>query len=243
VVLSSNDVSDASTGVIGSFTATATTDASGNFEVRLLAPTQGARDQSFTYDVLITPTDRNLGLVRDVAVLGAQPAGEVRGQSYLLPLRTSFGGVVQTADGDRVGGAQVHAFVIGGDLGGTLAPAALYARSSDASTDPTGLFDLRLDIGVYDVRIEPPASSGYPWIVERNVAIGGGPAPLSSVFEVSSPVPLTGVARWPDQSPIANAQISACALVENAGVTRSVAVAQAMTDEAGRYSLLLPPRP
>ena len=228
-LFSASRIEDPATGVVGSFQTMATTDANGELVVRLLPG---------TYDVVITPIDRDVGVLHEQRDLHLSASGQI----FQLPPRASLSGTLQTPEGERVAGARVRADARGGDNQGLLPISAAYARSSETQSDATGLFDLRLDVGVYDVVVEPPASSRYPWRLERDVVIGGSSAPVLPL-ELSPPVPLGGMARWPDGTPLAGAEVRACAIVGRDGAERLVAIGRATTDGEGRYTLLLPPRP
>jgi len=234
----SSDVTDPETNIIGSYTATAATDEDGRFSLELL----GHPDAPATYDVVITPSqvEDHLGVRRTERRLGSDASGQL----FTVPPRARFGGTVQTVMGDRMIDARVVAQARGTDDGGDLDPVAFLARSSQTTTDTMGLFDLRLDVGVYDLVIEPPAGTNFPWRIERDVAIGGAEAPITSVYELSHPVPITGVATWlveGEQQPVVDGEVRAYAILESAEGTRTVLVGRATTDATGAYTLLLPP--
>jgi len=234
----SADVTDPVTNIIGSYAATATTDEDGRFSLELL----GHADAPATYDVVITPSqvEDHLGVRRTERRLGSDASGQL----FTVPSRARFGGTVQTVAGDRMIDARVVAQARGTDDGGDLDPVAFLARSSQTTTDTMGLFDLRLDVGVYDLVIEPPAGTNFPWRIQRDVAIGGAEAPLTSVYELSNPVPITGVATWlveGEAQPVVDGEVRAYAILESDEGTRTVLVGRATTDATGAYTLLLPP--
>jgi hypothetical protein len=227
------DVADDTTGVVGSFRTSATTGEGGLFEVELLPG---------TYQVLVTPTDPELGILEQEVIIGGGES--VSGQVFALPERTRLQGIVQTGAGLGMLDARVRAQTRGIDLGGMLPPIARYARSNSALTDLDGRFGFGLDVGVYDLIIEPPAGSNFPWLVQPDQAIGGSDAPLSNVYELENPVTLTGTAVFgmgDDRLPVANGEIRAYAVLETGGGTRAVPIGRTTTDETGHYTLLLPP--
>ncbi len=234
----SNDVTFPDTNFIGSYTATARTDERGHFSVELL----GHPDAPATYDIVVTPNqlEDDLGLLRVERRLGA----DANGQLFTVPARARFGGTVQTVDGMRMLDARVDAQARGSDDDGSLTAAAFLARSNQTVTDPMGLFDLRLDVGFYDLVIEPPTGTGFPWLIQRDVAIGGSEAPLTSIYELDHPLPLSGRVTWDVDGvamPMAEGEIRAYAVVESDAGTRAILVGRATSDADGRYRLLLPP--
>lgn len=235
----SSDVTDPSTNITGTYTATVRTDAAGRFSVDLL----GHAEAPATYEIVVTPSqsESELGVLRTEQRLGS----DANGQLFTVPARARFGGTVQTASGLRMIDARVEARTLGSDRDGTLDAVAFQARSSQTTTDPMGLFDLRLDVGLYDVVIEPPAETNFPWRIQREVAIGGSMAPLGTVYELDNPVPITGVASWlvaGAHQPVAEGEVRAYAVIEAPdGSVRAVLVGRTTTDASGAYTLLLPP--
>lgn len=243
VQFTANDIVDPTTGVIGAYTTTVFTNADGAFaDVPLFGTAEGVDPPN--YEIVITPsqTDDALGVLREGRILGSSAAGQL----FTVPNRARLNGTVQTVDGLRMTNALVVSRPRGGDRDGTLERVAFFARSSNTVTDPDGLFDLPLDIGLYDIVVEPPMGSGFPWRIDRDVAIGGSGAPRP-VYELAHPVPITGVATWgidgPDGHPIpvANGEIRAYGLVDDGAGVRAVEVGRATTDTNGSYMLLLPP--
>lgn len=236
LTLSSRDVVDHATGAIGTFRATVTTRAEagleGIFSVQLLPG---------TYEVIVTPTDRELGVVRETVRLDPDGRNEVLGQVFQVPARARYGGRVQTAGALPMLNALVRGQARASTHEGTLADVAIYARSSEAMTDPDGQFNLPLDIGLYDVVVEPPSGTNWPWAIQRNVAIGGADALLTSVIELGAPVPVRGRATFADGRAVAGAEVRAYALVAEGSGTRAIQIGRARTDTEGQYTLLLPP--
>lgn len=239
------DVLDETTQVLGSFRAMVATREEpgheGEFEVQLLRG---------TYDVVITPTSPDLSVLRDPAVR-IDPEGtpdpdrpaEVLGQTFQVPARARYGGWVQTFDAEPMINAQVRAQARASTRNGLLSDVAVYARSSEALTDPDGRFNVPLDIGLYDIVVEPPSGTSWPWAIERDVAIGGTgtDAVRGAVIELSPPVPLAGRALFPGDLPVAGAEIRAYGMVDlEDGSTRAIQIGRAQSDEEGRFTLLLP---
>lgn len=247
ITLVSDDVFANLSQETASFRTTATTDADGQFSVQLLPG---------NYDVIISPPasmgtgDPSMVAVasRDFGVLVQQNVhidatnSVIRGQLFTVPLRAHLGGDVETADERPVSGATAQATALGRSVVGGD-PAAPYNRSSDTLTDAHGLFDLRLDVGVYDLAVKPPMGSGFPWVVEPGWWTSEPGAVVNEHFEIGSPVPLRGVVRDADGAALPGAEVKAYAVVEDPpGELRSVAVARSVTDSDGSYELLLPPR-
>jgi hypothetical protein len=235
LTLTARDVVDHTTGAIGTFRATVTTDEAreGEFRVHLLPG---------TYEVVVTPTRTDLGVIRETVRLDPGGRSEVLGQVFQVPARARYGGRVQTLDALPIGEARVRGLARASTFDGALSNVAIYARSSEAMTDPDGQFHLPLDIGLYDVVVEPPSGTHWPWALQRDVAIGGADAVLTSVIELAAPVPLSGRATFVGGRPVAGAEVRAYALVREASGTRTIEVGRARTDADGRYTVLLPSR-
>lgn len=240
----STNIVDPATGVVGFYTTTVFTDVDGAFtDVPLLGTVEGVPEPP-TYEVVITPSqnDDGLGVLREERRLGLTAAGQL----FTVPRRARFGGIVQTVDGLGMIDARVVSRPRGGDRGGTLQPVAFFARSNNTTTDPDGLFDLPLDIGFYDVVIEPPMGTNFPWRIERDVAVGGG-GPRTSIYNLEHPIPVTGVITWAvddtlgNAVPVAGGEVRAYGIVEDDRGVRAVLIGRTITDETGAYTLLLPP--
>lgn len=225
------NVLDDETQVLGSFRAMATANETGAFTVQLLPG---------TYDVVITPSGTEHGVVRETVDLSETSAAMVSGQVFEVPRRARFQGTVQTPLGEPVGGAQARGLSRGSTRAGELPEVARYARSSDAVSDTNGNFALPLDIGLYDVVVEPPRGSGWPWALRRDVAIGAAGDSFRYPIELAVPVPLSGRATFADGAPVAMGEVRAYAILEDG---RALQVGRAQTDAEGRFTVLLPPSP
>ena len=242
----STDVFDETTGVTGSFRATAASDSDGRYGVRLVPG---------TYDVIVTPPDEvptadgdgtmpsPYGVVVEQGIEIRLPAmgGELVGQTFEVPARASVGGQVLTSTGEQVTGATVQAIALGRP-GATAA--AQYNRSGDATTDATGQFTMRLDFGTYDIAIKPAPESGFSWLVRPGQSFAST-EPITPPYELAAPVPVSGaVVRADSTAPtVAGAEVRAWALIEEEdGTTRAVQIGRTMTREDGTYTLLLPSR-
>lgn len=231
VTFKSQDVFDDTTGVVGSFRTTATTDAEGYFTVNVLPG---------TYEVLVTPTAREVAMSVMTVRVDMTPTREICCQLFPIPERATYGGKIFTHDMREMAGATVQAIALGWP-GETLSPAARFNRSTDAVSDPTGQFELRLDEGTYDLLVKPPAESGFPWIVRRELVIGASSRPIHDVFELAAPVPVDGRVQSSQGTPLVSAEIKAYAIIETHGMPRAIQIGRAITDADGRYRLLLPP--
>ena len=235
LTFTANDVIEDS-GLGGSFSATVESRSEGSdigaFEVTLLAG---------TYEVVITPAEPGLAVIAEELRLTPTASGEpVRGQLFTLPERARFGGTVTTSGGERVPNVSVEAVALGVAEGDEVSPAAVYNRSSETVTDETGLFDLRLDLGRYDVFLKPPAESRYAWVVVPDRAVGSLDATFADVFELAAPVPVRGVVRSSGGAPLEGAEVRVYGRAS--AEERFVELGRARSDETGSYLLLVSPR-
>lgn len=238
LTFASSDVFDETTQVVGSFRTTVATSEEPEHEGEFVAELLPG-----TYDVVITPTSPELGVVRETVRLDPEHGNDVRGQIFLVPERARYGGQVQTFDEQPMNNAQVRAQGRGSTDGGRLPSVAVYARSSQALSDPEGRFVVPLDIGLYDITVEPPAGTSWPWAIRRNVAIGSTAAVLTADVDIGAPVVVSGRAAFAEgMLPSAGTEVRAYGLVEEPdGSPRAVQIGRAQTDAEGQFLLLLPP--
>jgi hypothetical protein len=232
----SNDVVDDTTGVIGSFRTMTTTAEDGTFEVSLLPG---------TYDVLITPSNPTLGIQHEQNVRIDPTTTQLRGQIFAVPNRLLYGGWAQTADATRMFDARIRSHARGSTYEDMLAPVAIYARSNETRTDFEGFFSLPLDVGLYDVVVEPPLGSNWPWEIQRDVPIGASTT-ISNVLQVGAPVPISGTVYYEELSrlPASMALVRAFAILDDGeGSTRTVQIGETTADADGNFTLLLPADP
>jgi hypothetical protein len=117
-----------------------------------------------------------------------------------------------------------------------------YARSTTAVTDDSGRFELAVDVGYFDLSVQPPSQTGFPWIqlLNREVTRTAETTVLAPL-QVRAPVIVSGRVVHED-TPLANALVDAFALVKSAqGERRAVHVGQTTSGEDGSYRLALPP--
>lgn len=230
LTFTSNDVFGVETGLGGSFRATAETDSSGDVVVELLAG---------SYDVVVTPAQSTLAVL-SVTGLTIQPpptGGVLQGQLFVAPERARLGGVVRTPRGEPVTGANLEAIALGTLLEDDV---SRFNRSTEAPLDDEGRFELRLDRGLYDLYLKPPAESGFPWMVVPNRAIGSVDVALADRFDLEAPRPLSGEVLTPEGAPLANAEVRVYGRAP--GEERFVEIGRARTDEVGAYHVWMPAR-
>lgn len=234
VTFVSTDVFDAETGLAGTFRATAETDASGEVLLDLLAG---------TYEAVVTPADGTHAVVA-LDGLRIQPpvtGGVLQGQLFVVPERARFGGTLFTPSGEPVSGLTVEAVALGAAAEASeIGNVARHNRSTEAYLDETGRFELRLDVGTYDLFIKPPPESRFPWVVAPNRQIGSSDLVLADRFDLEAPRPLRGSVTTPEGAPLPNAKVRAFGRMPGTG--RYMELGRARADAEGRYQLLLPTR-
>lgn len=229
----SDDVFDEAVMLRGSFRTSASTEPNGSFEVELLAG---------TYEIVVSPTAGTYAPVADELRITPPMTGEpiVSGQLFITPERAVLGGTVRTASGEAFPGVQLEAVALGIQADDEMPRAAIYNRSSETTSgEIDGLFDLRLDVGVYDVFVKPPSESKYGWLVMPNYTVGSLRT-LANPFEIQPPVPVQGTVRDANGTEIPNAEITV--LGRREGGERFVELGRARADENGFYRVLVSPR-
>ncbi len=234
-----SELRDARTGATGTFRSSPVlTDDAGRFETLLV---------SGTYDVVVRPpaTEGAAGLgVQATRVTLSDAAGEVlEGQAFELPPRFTWGGTVAAPDGRHVSGASLVASARGSYTAGGADLAMLFNRSGATTSDETGAFTLPLDRGLYDLAVKPPAGSGFPWGIVRDLEIGATSGNYVRELVLEAPVTLGGTLRGPDDRPVEGAEVRAFAVVEGPDAApRALEIARATSAADGSYLLLLPAR-
>jgi hypothetical protein len=252
ITLRSRTIEHGGTGLLGSFTVQMTSSGraspsgvpssvgcsgsalpEGGFEGRVLPG---------TYDIEIHPVEPGLGVYVGEVIIRAD--ADTLGHVFAMPRRTIVAGQVQRSGSEPVADAQVRALALHLPLADSPSEgldAALLNRTSETTTGESGLFELPLDVGLYDLIIEPPGGSGFPWMVQPDVEIRRAIVePTTEVFEVGAPLAIRGEAFFDDGSPVRHAEISAFAIVGRAGSERSVPIGRAVTEDDGTFLLLLP---
>jgi len=229
-------------GAVASFHASIATSAVpgevGRFEVEVLPG---------TYDVVVTPSGtvcegsactntENLGVLATTVTIDVPLAGRL----FVLPDRARLGGRVLTADGRTMADMPVQAVALQVPLDGDPSVAPLYNRSSASDTDATGRFDVRLDLGAYDLYVKPPAASAFPWVVAPSVEVSMLGETMAASYPLPLPVPVRGVVTTFAGAPLDAAEVRAHAIVTDAAGTRAIVIATATTEVDGTYELLLP---
>lgn len=121
------------------------------------------------------------------------------------------------------------------------------AIPDQAATSPgvDGSFSLPVDPGSFDVSVQAPAVSGFPWYVRSQVEVPKSGADFGT-RKIPYPVALAGSVLDPLGSPVAGAVIRAWLPVANvnakSGLSGTVIqIAEATSKPDGSYVLLLPP--
>ena len=239
VQFSANRLLSADTGLEASLQRTVVTgsgDAAGQFELSLLPG---------VYDVIVTPASVPTQDPRDEPGILAQQVTlgdgvrDVRGQLLVVPRRTSFGAQVWTPSGETLP-LEVEATPLRRE--GAQGLVARYNRSATTTAGPSGWFDLRLDLGLYDIQARPPADGGFPWVIFPGVSVAIPGSTSTRMIDIGMPVPRSGVVRANDGTPLAGARVTAYVIVDDPEGERAVRVATTVSGADGSYRLLLPSR-
>lgn len=229
VHMRSSDVVDSATGLVGTVDIDTTTDSTGAFAAWVLPG---------TYLFEITPTsDDTLAVVTERHELRST-TGALRGQVLRVTERSVLGGTLRTGDGAEISGARVRADALSSPIATALVPElGRLNRSVETRSGSLGEFRLPLDVGMFDIVVEPPSGSGYAWFVEPALSVAAADGSIARSIRLEAPVAFRAVLVRADQSPVADADVSAFA--DSQG--RRVEIARARTDSDGEFTLLLPP--
>lgn len=193
-----------------------------------------------TYDVEIRPIEPELNVYASSPVASVPIYEETYGHVFRIPMRAHLSGVVQEPTGESMIGARIRGVPLQQPAPTAHESEAWHLnRPGEAITDGEGTFRLPLDVGVYDLIVESPGGSGFPWVVRPGFAMAA--REWTEVFDVRHPVALRGQARFEDGSPVVGAEIEAYAIVRLATRERVVPVGRAATNAEGGFLLFLPP--
>jgi len=210
-------------GLVGSFTGSATTNDDGTFGLGLLPG---------FYSLQVTPPEDVQTawgvLSTEVAVL--EDPGET--QPLVVPAKVELIGGVSTLGGDPAPGLRVLARARQSEGGEGM------NRSQEVVSDADGVFAMQMDKGLYDLRIAPPAESGYAWIVEPEVVLEES---VVRTYSLVPPVPIEGMVLSAEGAPVPGIKLRAYAFSGEGTDRRLLQVAEASTDQEGAYRLLIAP--
>ena len=208
--------------VVGELSVNTTTNGQGRFTATLLPG---------LYRILITPSQderRPLGVLLDeVSALS-----DAEDTVFTLPEPVPFTGSVVAVDGSPISGVPVQARA-------RTAPGSNIPvnRSRDTVTDKDGLFETMLDQGWFDLALRPTDDSGFAWLLEPNVLFEAGGEERQ--WELGPPVSIAGTVVDGDGAAAAGVTVRLYIGVSGPSGSRPVLAAQAVTDEAGGYRLLV----
>ena len=212
-------------GLQGSFAASATTNADGTFGAALLPG---------FYSVTVLPPEdleRTWGVLTYDSLVGmeTEPAS-----GLVVPSKVELTGSVQTFADEAAVGATVVARARQEEY-----PASKH-RSQEAVTNSIGRFTMFMDVGLYDISVKVPSTSGYAWAVEPARVVERD---ATRTYRLDPPIPIEGLVLADQGAVVPNALVRAYLLVSDGTESRPVQVAETSSDEEGRYRLLIAPRP
>jgi hypothetical protein len=117
--------------------------------------------------------------------------------------------------------------------------------AASAFTDDAGRFQMAVDPGVYNLTVQPVASSDLPWAVLSRLSISdvdNQPLPALTVA-LSNPVVFRGTVRAPSDVAIGNAKIRAFVrpqALDEMDNPPVIQIGETTADADGRYELRLP---
>lgn len=211
-------------GLQGSFNSSATTNEDGSFGTELLPG---------LYSITVTPPDESdstWGVLSSEVVVGEEISAT---DALIVPSKVELLGSVITFKEEAVAGVTIAARA---RLNSTLG--SLH-RSQEVVSDSLGDFAMNMDVGLYDMHVKMPPETGYAWLVEAALAMSDD---LARTYRLDPPIPIEGLLRASDGTPVPAALIRAYVLADDGVTKRPVQVAETISDEEGRYRLLIAPR-
>lgn len=239
-----------STGAIASFQTKTTAATDGQFELQLLAG---------DYNVVVLPNG-NSPLASASLNWSVAPSPAVQdGKLIRLAQQESITVVVRGGAGDTpIADATISATPTSAGARTTFLDNLLGygvtsgARSQTAIANSTGVFELPVDPGRYDITVKPMAGSGFPWAVHTGTLVESRTASL--YVQVRNPVAYSGIVTVPgksadsDRRPLSGAVLRFFALLDSSGqvakpgseAASALEIGETRTAEDGGYRVLLP---
>ena len=200
-----------------------------------LIPGTDTKNQQYTVTITSPTSSPYAG-----AVMSSVAVGPRKGLLATLELspRYKLAGQVVTGKGGAVAGALVEARGIA-PQGGT---AALPTARTSTTTDVNGRFNLAVEAGSYNFRIQPPQGEGLPAFSILNKSVSGDIGGVQ--FQVPAARVLAGEVADPTGRVLNSAKVSVYELVYDTDKSKRAELrASDITDKAGTFSLLLPATP
>ena len=217
-------------GLEGSFSASATTNEDGSFGAELLPG---------SYSISVTPpedAERDWGILAAEAVVDEEFAEP---EALIVPSQISLVGQVTTFRDESGSGVTILARArLSEELG-------ILHRSQEAVSDEMGDFAMSVDTGLYDMHVKMSSETGFAWLVEPELVMSADLGDLERAYRLEPPIPVHGVIRASTGDLVPDALIRAYVLKATEGAdgsgSRPIQVAEAVSDEDGRYRLLIAP--
>jgi hypothetical protein len=213
---------DGGLGLQGSFSGSAKTNEDGSFLLALLPG---------FYAVTVTPPDdaqSAWGTLTSEALVGQGLGAE----DLTLPSQFQLFGTVRTYKEEVAVGVAVSA------RARQDPEIASMHRSEEAVSDASGRFSMRMDLGLYDVHVKVPSETGYGWLVEPALIMDDD---LTRIYRLVPPIPIEGVVQASDGTVVPDVSIRAYVLTNDGAPSRTIQVAETVSDEEGNYRLLISP--
>ena len=215
-------------GLVGSFSASATTNEDGGFGVELLPG---------IYSITVTPpedSDNSWGILSADAEVGEELTTI---ETLVIPSQLGLEGTVATFSDEPAAGATVLARARPG-----ADPSAMQ-RSQEVVSDARGKFAMSVDPGLFDMQVKVPAESGFSWFVEPDLLMSIDQGDLRKEYLLEPPIAVYGVIRTSEGEPLPNALVRGYLFnSSDGGPARPLQIAEAVSGEDGSYRLLIAPR-
>jgi hypothetical protein len=147
------------------------------------------------------------------------------------------------ADGRPFAGAVIEARAAA-SLGLTLDPRR-WPRGGSVTADVHGNFALVIDPGTYDLIVEPPEGTGFPWVTLASREIAAGTTIVLGTIVVPAPLlPIDLDLHDQTNLPLAHAVVRAFAQPQGAAgstPTPFVQLGSWMTDDVGHLTMFVVP--
>jgi len=215
-------------GLLGSFSASVTTDEQGIFSAELLPG---------GYSIAVTPPE-DVENTWGILTAGVSVGEELtEAEPLIVPSQIDLRGRVTTFGDESGPGVTILARARLSEEQGVL------HRSQEAVSAEDGAFAMSVDTGLYDMHVKMSSETGFAWLVEPELVMSSAVGDLEREYQLPPPIPVYGVIRAGNGELVQNAQIRAYVLTSVDGAaSRPIQVAETVSGEDGSYRLLIAPR-
>ncbi len=219
----------------------------GSFDTVVSASTDGRFVTELVrgiYEIAIVPPQtRNAGILVETIDLSDTEGGLIQ-RGFRPPMRTELATLVRTPDGRPGAGLTYGLTALSVASSGAAARSVeAFARPLTSSTTSEGRLRDLVDRGQYNLVLQPPGQSAYPWTLFRDIRVDTAVTRLEDLvlaFPVAIQGRITAAAGQNAGNSEAGAEVRAYAPATRPGGER-ILIGRATADTSGAYEIMIDP--